>query len=138
MNENNIIPNSERTPEERKRIATAGGIASGEARRKKKAMKEWAKIFGALPVSVMTADGQKIETDYDGAVLHRQYQKAIQEGNVKSAYFIAQLNGEMEQNVNVSGIPTPIVVRDQQTADDLQSILQKNIARGNADNKDIQ
>lgn len=32
MNEKNLIPNSERTPEERKEIARKGGIASGQAR----------------------------------------------------------------------------------------------------------
>ena len=36
----NLIPNSERTKEERIEIATKGGIASGEARRQKKLMRE--------------------------------------------------------------------------------------------------
>ena len=35
-NEKNLIPNSERTPEELREITRKGGIASGEARRKKK------------------------------------------------------------------------------------------------------
>lgn len=35
-NEQNLIPNSERTPEELREITRKGGIASGEARRKKK------------------------------------------------------------------------------------------------------
>lgn len=39
-NINNLIPNSERTPEELREITRKGGIASGEARRKKKAMRE--------------------------------------------------------------------------------------------------
>jgi hypothetical protein len=36
----NLIPFSERTEEEKKRICTAGGIASGEARRAKKTFRE--------------------------------------------------------------------------------------------------
>lgn len=40
MNESNLIPNSERTPEERQEIARKGGIASGKARRERKAFKE--------------------------------------------------------------------------------------------------
>lgn len=40
MNESNLIPNSERTPKERQEIARKGGIASGEARRRKKTLKE--------------------------------------------------------------------------------------------------
>ena len=37
-NEQNLIPNFERTPSERQEIARKGGIASGEARRKKATM----------------------------------------------------------------------------------------------------
>jgi hypothetical protein len=40
MNESNLIPNYERTPEERKEIARKGGIASGESRRRRKTLKE--------------------------------------------------------------------------------------------------
>ena len=40
MNEQNLIPNSERTPSERQEIARKGGIASGEARREKKLAKQ--------------------------------------------------------------------------------------------------
>jgi len=39
-NEKNLVPNSERTPEELKEMTRLGGIASGKARRKKKLMKE--------------------------------------------------------------------------------------------------
>lgn len=40
MNEKNLIPNSERTPSELKEITRKGGIASGEARRKKKRLSQ--------------------------------------------------------------------------------------------------
>ena len=40
MNESNLIPNSERTPEERQELARKGGIASGESRRRRKTLKE--------------------------------------------------------------------------------------------------
>lgn len=40
MNEKNLIPNSERTPEERREIARRGGIASGKARRMKRDIKQ--------------------------------------------------------------------------------------------------
>ena len=49
--EKNLIPNSERTPEERKEIATAGGIASGAARRRKRSLKEAADLYLSPPVS---------------------------------------------------------------------------------------
>ena len=39
-NEQNLKPNSERTPSELREMARNGGLASGEARRKRKTLKE--------------------------------------------------------------------------------------------------
>ena len=39
-NEQNLIPNSERTPSKLREMARNGGLASGEARRKRKTLKE--------------------------------------------------------------------------------------------------
>ena len=50
-NEKNLIPNSERTPEERREIAIAGGKASGVSRRRKRSLKEAADLYLSLPVS---------------------------------------------------------------------------------------
>lgn len=50
-NEKNLIPNSERTPEERKRIAAAGGRASGVSRRRKKSLKATMRVILDLPVT---------------------------------------------------------------------------------------
>lgn len=40
MNEENLIPQDKRTKSEQRKIAQQGGIASGKARREKKAMRE--------------------------------------------------------------------------------------------------
>lgn len=50
-NEKNLIPNSERTPEQLREMASAGGKASGAARRRKKSLKEAADLYLSLPVS---------------------------------------------------------------------------------------
>lgn len=50
-NEKNLIPNSERTPEELREMAASGGKASGAARRRKRALKEAADLYLSLPVS---------------------------------------------------------------------------------------
>ena len=50
-NEKNIIPNSERTPEERREIAAAGGRASGVSRRRKRGLREAADLYLSLPVA---------------------------------------------------------------------------------------
>lgn len=48
--ESNLIPQSERTKEEQRIIATKGGVASGIARRKKKTMREQAELLLSLAV----------------------------------------------------------------------------------------
>ena len=50
-NEQNLIPFSERTESEQRDIRSAGGVASGAARRRKRSMKDAADLFLSLPVS---------------------------------------------------------------------------------------
>lgn len=50
-NEQNLIPNSERSPNEVRENGRKGGINSGVARRRKKSLKEAADLFLSLPVS---------------------------------------------------------------------------------------
>lgn len=50
-NEKNLIPNSERTPEELREITSKGGKASGAARRRKRSLKEAADLYLSLPVA---------------------------------------------------------------------------------------
>ena len=45
MNSSNLIPNTERTPEELREMGRKGGIASGKARRKKKKLQQEVKLF---------------------------------------------------------------------------------------------
>jgi len=50
-NEKNLIPFNQRTEEEQRTIRSAGGIASGAARRRKRSLKEAADLYLSLPVS---------------------------------------------------------------------------------------
>ena len=50
-NEKNLIPNDQRTPEERRQNAQKAGIASGVSRRRKRSLKEAADLYLSLPVS---------------------------------------------------------------------------------------
>lgn len=50
-NEQNLIQNSERTPEELREITSRGGKASGAARRRKRRLKEAADLYLSLPVA---------------------------------------------------------------------------------------
>ena len=52
--EQKLIPNRERTPSELREIARKGGIASGEARRKKKAIQEVMDAIDEMPMTSQT------------------------------------------------------------------------------------
>lgn len=49
--EKNLISIGDRTTEEQRRITSSGGRASGEARRRKKSLREAAELYLSLPVS---------------------------------------------------------------------------------------
>jgi hypothetical protein len=49
-NEKNLIPMDQRSSEEARELGRLGGIASGEARRRKRAMKDAADYYLSLPV----------------------------------------------------------------------------------------
>lgn len=49
-NDENLIPFQDRTPSEHREIAVAGGKASGESRRARKAMREQAELLLSLPL----------------------------------------------------------------------------------------
>ena len=64
-NEENLIPFQDRTPSEHREIAVAGGKASGESRRKRKAMREQAELLLSLPFQ-----GMEIGKDKDGNAIN--------------------------------------------------------------------
>lgn len=45
MNDSNLIPNTERSPEELREMGRKGGIASGKSRRKKRDLQKLAKML---------------------------------------------------------------------------------------------
>lgn len=93
MAKEDLIPFDERTKDEQKEIARQGGIASGKARREQKTMREWAKIFGAIPVKVKAQDGTEVESTTLGSIVAVQMQKATK-GDTKAAKFVSDLLGE--------------------------------------------
>lgn len=99
-NEQNIIPNSERTPEERREIARAGGIASGAARRRKRSLKQAADLYLSLPVTdrrvwnKIARDGVEPEDiDNQMAMIVGLTEAAVQ-GDAKCAKVLIDLLGD--------------------------------------------
>ena len=90
MNDENLVRNEERTPSERRELASKAGRASGAARRKKRDLKG---------VIKMLLDGEI--TNKKGETATRREVMAISlidnamRGNVKAAKLVAELAGEV-------------------------------------------
>ena len=97
-NPQNLIPNSQRTPEERRENARKAGIASGIARREKKTLREMMEVFGNLesPTEGMTNDELMILAQYRKA----QDRKAM--GSTEAAKFIRDTKGEAPNKNEIS------------------------------------
>lgn len=99
-NPENLIPNEQRTPTERRENARKAGKASGESRRRRKAMRE---AFDEL-LSREFTDKEGNTTDGVTALVTRVYQKALK-GDMRAVQFIRDTVGEMPvQRVEVDTI----------------------------------
>lgn len=108
----NLIPQSERTKEEQRRIARSGGIASGKARREKKAMRETLEALLSMPMKGgKTADVEAIKNfaelkgkniTVQDAMVIAMLQKAMK-GNVTAAEWIRDTAGQKPvENMNMN------------------------------------
>lgn len=108
-----IIPANQRTPEQLKEMGRKGGIASGEAKRKKAQMRETLQTLLAMPLNKKKCyDVEEIETfaqlkgktvDVETAILLRQIQRALA-GDLPSAEFVRDTSGQKPTNdVNIEG-----------------------------------
>ena len=120
-NEDNLIPMSERTKDEQRKIATMGGIASGESRRLKKTMKEQAELLLSLsnnnPELLKQMKGLGIDKEdrtNQMAIIIAMYLKAAQ-GDVQAFNTLQATIGEKPtENVNIGGaIPVVIAGSDE-------------------------
>lgn len=110
-NEKNIInANSERTPKERQEIARKGGIASGDARRQKKTMRELLDIALSEVIKNPKTGESKTGDEWLAAAMMRRAMK----GDVAAYRTIAEMRGEnAPQKIDITsgGMPTqPITV----------------------------
>ena len=110
MSQKDLIPLDKRTPEEAHRIRSEGAKARNRKAAERKTMREWAKALGEIPVKIRTPDGRMQDVTTLGAIVAAQMAQATK-GNVKSAKFIADLLGEMVQNVAVQG---PLIVSQEE------------------------
>lgn len=111
----NLIPNSKRTPDELRKIASAGGKASGEARRKKanfrKTLNAWLTAEIDSPEWSPLLEAMGLDSTVESAVTGAMIKEALS-GNVKAFEVIAKYSGQSaqteaddkEQEVKVTGM----------------------------------
>lgn len=105
-NEQNLIPNSQRTPEELREMTRKGGIRSGEVRRAKKTFRELMEEYGGMP------DENDPRLTNDQAIMINQYKlaKSDKPGSTKAAEFVRDTKGEapakneLTLNANIESI----------------------------------
>ena len=104
-NDENLIPMNRRTKSEQRIIATAGGKASGAARRKKRDMRKAAEMLLNMPVSnkqstmkaTLTALGiDEEDMDYSMGVMAAMLVQAAN-GNVNAAKFLRDTAGQLQE-----------------------------------------
>lgn len=102
-NEKNLKHFSKENREESVKNGRKGGIASGEAKRKKKTMKDMALMLlhSDLPegeysdiILKLFPGAQQEDLRYDTAILANQIKKALTKGDTKAASFVRDTAGE--------------------------------------------
>lgn len=111
----NLVPQSERTKSEQKRIATLGGKASGEARRKKRTMREIAEMVATMELkdpkmlAALHAAGFQDPITNDDAAFFGLIRKA-QTGDPSAMKLLAEMRGQYSTRVEVEPVqPKPLI-----------------------------
>lgn len=108
MNESNLVSLADRTTEEQREIARKGGKASGEARKRKKSLREAMELLLSLPVkdnktrkAIEELGINPDDIDNQMAMAIAQWEQAVK-GNVKAYANIEATIGEKpKENITV-------------------------------------
>ena len=82
-----------RSSDEARTNGAKGGLASGEARRERKRLRELAEIIANETISTTMPDGSKRSTTFSEALIIGQYREAMK-GKTEAAKFIATIMGD--------------------------------------------
>ena len=114
-NEQNLIPNEARTPEERRENARKAGKASGIARRKKRTMREVAEMVATMELkdpkmlSALHAAGFQDPITNEDAAFFGLLRKA-QTGDPSAMKLLAEMRGQYSTRVEVEPVqPKPLI-----------------------------
>ena len=107
-NKKNLIPLSQRTPQERKEISRKGAEATNAKLKQRKAMKEQMEMLLSLPLKNDRAKAKFKELGVDSVDMNNQmalivatYQKALK-GDMQAMNVVRELIGERVQQVEIN------------------------------------
>lgn len=114
----NLRPHKKGDPHA-KETGRKGAIKSNEVQAKKRTMRQWAELYGSLPVKKgkikdpkSGADIKDANPTLDGAILASAYSKAMK-GDVRAMQFLATIKGEFNQEVTVHTDPLASLTEEQ-------------------------
>lgn len=122
----NLIPLKKGDPSARE-VQSKGGKAKAQMMARKRTMREWAELYGSLPMTKGKVKDPKCATDLakdpktnmpktnltmDGAILASAYAKAMK-GDVRAMQFLATIKGEFNQEVTVHTDPVATLTEEQ-------------------------
>lgn len=115
MAQKDLIPLTDRTPEQVKAITTAGGVASGKARREKRKTLDLLEL--ALSGKIKTKKGDVLTREQ--AYILSVIKRGCKTGNVDLLELIAKLRGELvnKQDIEVSANIPAVLTDDLIIAD---------------------
>lgn len=121
-NEQNLIPfTSDQSREEAKKNGQKGGIASGEARRKQRTLREIGDMIGKLPIKseqnkqlLKQAGLTDEDMIRDVAIMFRLATKA-ENGDPRATELFAKLRSQLKEQVETTNIdlPAPRLAKDR-------------------------
>ena len=97
-NENNLKPNTERTPKERVELARKAGKASGKKRRERKTIADALRKVLDEPI----AKGSR-QTRLDGISI-KVIKKMFENPDIRDMKCLAEILGELKQTINAEGM----------------------------------
>lgn len=122
----NLRPHKKGDPHA-KETGRKGAIKSNEVQAKKRTMRQWAELYGQLPLQKGKLKDPKTALDLgkdpktglpksnvtmDGAILASAYAKAMK-GDVRAMQFLATIKGEFNQEVTVHTDPLAALTEEQ-------------------------
>lgn len=127
----NLISQRERTKEEQREIAKMGGIASGEARRKKRTFREMVQKISAMgvPAKVLKALKEQgiseEDATYQAAIVLKMFNEAMN-GNVAAFNAVVNVSGEVVNRHELTGKDgEPLQVEKQMSMEEVREKLRE-------------